>query len=485
VQPPQTRYVTRPDGVSIGYQVAGEGPLDLVVTPGFVSHLDLQWADPAYSAYLERLASFSRLIMYDKPGTGVSDPVTHLPTIEERAADIGHVLEAAGSERAALLGVSEGGPASVLYAATHPARVSALVLIGTFVNSQRAFEGLEEEALSAIGKVLDDWGNGDVLAEVFAPSATTSQRRLYGTFQRAAASPRMARAVIESMGQVDVTGALPALSAPTIVLHRTGDRAIPVKAGRDTAAGIEGARFVELSGEDHVPWYGDVDALLDEVESFLTGARPVRAPTRELATVLFTDIAGSTERAAALGDTAWRALLARHDELAAACVGEYGGRVVKSLGDGMLATFHGPAQAVRCARAICDQVGPLGIEVRAGLHAGEVENIGGDLGGLAVHIGARVSAMAAPGEVLVSSTVKDLVVGSELRFEDRGEHALKGVPGQWRVHAVTDAVDAADRGPALDSSDAHMTLGDRALVAMVRRAPRAMRTAARLSGRRR
>jgi class 3 adenylate cyclase len=481
VQAPQTRYLTRPDGVSIGYQVAGDGPLDLLLTPGFVSHLELQWADPSYAHFLERLASFSRLILFDKPGTGVSDPISHVPSTEERAADMAYVLDAARSVQAALLGVSEGGPASALFAATHPDRVTALLLFGTFGSIDLDITDRPARTV-AIERVLDDWGNGSLLADLFAPSATAAQRRLYGTFQRAAASPRMARALIGAMEHVDVRSALPAITAPTLVLHRSGDRAIPVDAGRATAALIEGARFVELPGDDHAPWFGDADALVDEIEAFLTGARPARTPDRELATVLFTDICGSTERAAALGDAAWRALLEGHDALVAEQVGEHGGRVVKSLGDGMLATFTGPAQAVRCAHAICEAVRPLGIEVRAGVHTGEVERIGDDVGGIAVHIGARVSALARPGEVLLSSTVKDLVVGSELQFEERGEHELKGVPGRWRVLALADE---RRTHPALDGPADHMTLADRAVVAMARRAPRAMRGAARLAQRQR
>ena len=478
MQPPRTRYLTRPDGVSIGYQVVGEGPPDLLLTPGFVSHLELQWTEPGYAHYLERLASFSRLIMFDKPGTGVSDPISHIPSTEERADDMRHVLDAAGSERAVLFGVSEGGPASALFAATFPARVAALILFGTFAAINLAER---PSSTTLLGRVLDDWGNGSLLADLFAPSATPAQRRMYGTFQRAAASPRMARALVGAMERVDVTSALSAITAPTLVLHRSGDRAIPVGAGRATADLIEGARFVELPGDDHAPWFGDVDALVDEIEDFLTGARPARTPTRELATVLFTDMCSSTERAAALGDTAWRALLERHDALAAEHVRDHGGRVVKSLGDGMLATFTGPAQGVRCAHAIGEAVESLGIEVRAGVHTGEVERIGDDVGGLAVHIGARISALAAPREVLVSSTVKDLVVGSELKFAERGEHELKGVPGRWRVLALADE---RRELPALDGPADHMKFTDRAVVAMARRAPRAMRSAARLTQRR-
>lgn len=483
MQPPETRYVERPDGVSIAYQVVGEGPFDLLLAPGFVSHLELQWADPGYSEFLGRLASFSRLILYDKPGTGVSDPIPHVPAVEERSADIGHVLDAVGADQAALMGVSEGGPASVLYAATHPGRIRSLVLVGTFPRHDPDFPGTAE-ALERLGRVVEHWGDGSRLADIFFPSATVAQRRMYGSFQRAAASPRMAKAVLDALYGLDVTEALPLVGVPTLVVHRTGDRAIPVEAGRLLAELIPDARLAELPGEDHAPWFGDMESLVGEIEAFLTGTRRSRAPDRVLATVLFTDICGSTERAAKLGDAAWRELIERHDAIGARQVEAFGGRVVKSLGDGLLATFSGPAQAVRCARSLGEEVRALGIQLRAGVHTGEVEAIGTDVGGLAVHIGARISALAGAGEVLVSSTVRDLVVGSELWFAERGERELKGVPGTWRIFALGSERRTQPRETPLEPAREHMTLGDRAVVALARRAPRAMRAAARLSQRR-
>ena len=484
METPETRYARRPDGVSIAYQVVGDGPIDLLLAPGFISHLELQWTEPSYAAFLRGLASFSRLILYDKPGTGLSDPVPHVPSIEERMADIGHVLDAAGSAEAALLGVSEGGPASVLFAATYPARVRALVLFGTWA-TVRHDDPHTIEAFARIDDVIEHWGDGERLASLFAPGTTRLQRRLYGTFARASASPGMARALVEAIKQCDVTAALGSVTTPTLILQRRGDRAVTPTAAADMAEAIDGARLTVLDGDDHVPWVGDYEAVIAEVESFLTGARRLREPDRVLASVLFTDIVGSTERAADLGDAAWRALLEQYETVVQDRVGEFGGRVVKSLGDGTLATFDGPARAVRCARSLCDEVEQLGIGLRAGVHTGELERLGDDIGGMAVHIGARVGALAGAGEVLVSSTVKDLVIGSELYFEDRGEHDLKGVPGRWRVYALGDERREVRRHAPLGAAEDHMKLADRVAVQMAARAPGAARRIGRLAARRR
>lgn len=475
MQPPETHYAQRPDGVTIAYQVVGDGPIDLIMSPGFVSHLDLFWSDPGYGRLVQRLSSVGRLILYDKPGTGISDPIPHLPAVEERVADIRLLLERVGAEQAVLVGVSEGGPAAVLFAATYPERTRALVLFGSY---SRFPPELSQEARRVMDDVLAHWGDGERLAEVFIPSATALQRRFLGTFARAAASPSMARAVLDVVFAIDVTATLPLVQAPTLVLHRREDRAIPVESGRALAEAIPAARFVELRGEDHVPWAGDVDALVDEIASFLTGARTTAEPDRALATVLFTDIVGSTEAAARMGDRGWRDVLARHDALCQEHVNGYGGRVVKSLGDGMLAVFSGPARAVRCAEALASDVEQLGIGLRAGIHTGEVELIGEDIGGMAVHLGARVSAKAKAGEVLVSSTVRDLVVGSDLRFTPVGEHELKGIPGSWRLFRL----DVNGEPPqSLAPADDHMKLRDRAAVRLAKRAPRAMRFAGRLA----
>jgi class 3 adenylate cyclase/pimeloyl-ACP methyl ester carboxylesterase len=487
VQPPQTQYVER-DGISIAYQVVGDGPVDLLVSLGFVSHLDLQWTDPGTSRFLTRLASFARLIIYDKPGTGLSDPIAQLPTLEERAADIEAVLDGAGSERAVLFGISEGGPTSVLLAAMRPQRITSLILYGSFPCSPwaapEAFSAEELERVELIRnqarEMLEHWGDGGRLMEFFAPSVTLteSQKRAFGMYARAAASPRMVQALVEVVEQIDIRDVLPSVRVPTLVLHVDGDRVIPVEGGQQLADGIPGARFVDFLGIDHAYWL--VDGLVDEVERFVTGTVNYVEPNRVLASVLFTDIVSSTTRAAELGDRAWRDLLERHDVLVDRIVAEHGGRVVKHIGDGSLSAFDGPAMAMHCAEALRDGAAELGIELRGGIHTGECEAIGEDLGGLAVHIGARVGAFAGPGEIVVSSTVKDLVVGSDMQFSDRGEHELKGVPGTWRLYALGE-----ERTPQieLDGAARYMRRSDRVAVTLARRMPRAMRLAGQLASR--
>ena len=467
--------------------------MDLVFSPGFISHLDLQWTDPNYVRFLSRLASFARLIIYDKPGTGLSDPIPHLPTLEERTANIEAVLDAAGSERAVLLGLSEGGPAAILLAATRPERVTSLILCGTFArmpvlvgegdDADYSLEARQhaQDSFTKITAALENWGDGGSL-DVFAPSITSDlYKRFYATFARAAASPRMARALIEAAIAIDVTDVLGAVRVPTLVLHVEGDKAVSVEAGRLLAARIPDARMVEYPGIDHAFWVSDPDLMSDDIEQFVTGSVSHAEPDRVLATVLFTDIVGSTEVAARMGDTAWRQVLERHDALISERVEAYGGRVVKNIGDGALASFDGPARAVRCGEELCSAAPDFGIQIRAGVHTGECEAIGDDLGGLAVHIGARVGALAGPGEVLVSGTVKDLVVGSGMQFADHGEHELKGVPGSWRVYRLGDDGRAAPGEEPLDSPADHMRRGDRMTVAMARRAPRMMRFGARMA----
>ena len=478
---PKTRYVTNGD-VSIAYQVSGDGPLDLVLVPGFISHLELDWTNPAIVEYLEALMSFSRLIRFDKRGTGMSDPVPGVPTLEDRMEDVRAVMDAAGSERAALFGLSEGGPMAALFAATYPERTSALILYGSFACGGATPEegGITDANYPQILDMLDEWGDGKIL-DIFAPSvvADDATRRLVGTYERMAASPGMARALIQAARELDVRPVLPSIQVPTLVLHRKDEMVSPVEAARYMAAQIPGARLVELPGNDHVPWTGDRQALVHEVEEFLTGARHVHEADRVLTTVLFTDIVGSTEQAANLGDSRWRELLERHDGVAREEVERFRGRVVKSLGDGMLACFDGPARAIRCAEAIRDRVvEELQVQIRAGVHTGECEAMGADLGGMAVHIGSRVASHAGPGEVLVSSTVKDLVVGSGLAFAEAGEHELKGVPGAWRLYRVARAR-AADA--PLAPASAHMTRADRVVGRIARRAPGAMRALTRIT----
>jgi len=442
--PPQTRYAKSGE-VNIAYQVVGDGPFDLVFVPGFIPHLDLQWADPRIARFLEKLASFSRLIMFDKRGTGLSDPVAGPAPLEDRMDDVRAVMDAAGSERAALFGLSEGGAMSILFAATYPERTRALLLCGTFPNGTADPDdnpGGQRwvDVVQSVRAATDHWGEGRTLAHM-APSADSELDRIgRGIFERSAASPQMARTLIDMVLETDVRDLLPTLRVPTLVLHRA-EEFVPVECARYTAERIPGARLVVLPGMDHIPFYGDADGYAEEIEEFLTGARQAPVSDRILTTVMFTDIVGSTERAAALGDARWRELVGRHDELMRAELERQRGREVKTMGDGVLATFDGPARGIRCARAIADQVRSLDIELRAGLHTGECELIGDDIGGMAVNIGARIGALADADEVIVSSTVKDLVVGSGISFSDRGARALKGVPGEWRLFAV-DQVEA-------------------------------------------
>lgn len=437
---PETRYVKSGD-VHIAYQVVGDGPIDLVFVPGFVSHLEFQWELPSGARLFERLASFSRLIRFDKRGTGLSDRVLEAPTLEQRMDDVRMVMDAVGSERAAVFGNSEGGPMSALFAATYPQRTSALILYGTFARIAWADDlpwgrtVAEHEA--RVASFARTWGTG-AMVESFAPSVAddVAIRQWWGNFERLSASPGAMLAVAKMNYEIDARHVLPLIQTPTLIMHRRDDRAVKVEHGRYLAKHIPNARYVELPGSDHVPWAGDVDAIANEVQEFLTGARGAAEPDRILATLVFTDIVGATMRAASLGDSRWRGLLAQHHAAIRRELVRFRGREIDTAGDGFLATFDGPARAVRCAAAIKDAVATLGLEVRAGLHTGEVELMGEKVGGIAVHIGARVAAQAQPGEILVSHTVRDLVAGSGLRFADRGVRALNGVPGEWRLFAL-------------------------------------------------
>ena len=439
---PETRYAKSGD-VNIAYQVVGDGPFDLIHVPMFVSNLELQWEDPAEHTYYERLASFCRLIMFDKRGTGLSDRVA-VATLEERMDDLRAVMDAAGSQRAAVFGSSEGGALSILFTATYPERVSALVLYGAYPRMAWAPDypdGIPEEIQAlTVQNFEENWGRGQeggIPVWALAPDRVDDPawRKAHGRWERLSASPGAAVAAYQMIFQIDVRHLLSAIRVPTLVVYRTADLA-HAAGSRYLGAHIPGAKVVELPGNTYWPYLGDQGAIVDEIEEFLTGVRPVHAPDRALATVLFTDIVSSTERAAALGDDAWTRTLDRHDALVAHEVERHRGREINTTGDGILATFDGPARAVRCAQAICEEVQSLGIEVRAGLHTGEIELRGADIGGIADHIGQRVSALAGPGEVLVSSTVKELVAGSGITFTDRGSHVLKGVPDEWRVFTV-------------------------------------------------
>jgi class 3 adenylate cyclase len=436
---PETRYARAGD-VHIAYQVVGEGP-DLVYIPPQLQQVEHLWAEPRVAAFFERIARFSRLILFDRRGTGLSDPIASATTLEDQMEDVSAVLDAVGSQEAALFAQSEGAAMAMLYAATHPERTRALVLYAGMARMTGApgyeWPGTPAEREQRIAEIFAAWGQGSRLDRL-APSAAgdVALQRWFARLERLSASPGSLRLLFDIAGATDVRDVLPSIAAPTLVLHRRGDQVIDVRHSRYLAEHIPGARYVELEGRDNLLVVGDSERILAEVERFLTGAHTPPEVDRVLATVMFTDIVGSTETAARIGDRAWRALLARHDELSRGQLARFRGRAVKSLGDGFLATFDGPARAIRCALELREAVRELGVELRAGLHTGECEAIGDDVGGLAVHIGARVGALAAPREVLVSNTVKDLVVGSGIGFADRGEHALKGVPGTWRLWAA-------------------------------------------------
>ena len=441
---PETRYAKSGD-VHIAYQVTGGGPLDLVLVPGFVSNVEAVWNAPARARFLQRLASFSRLILFDKRGTGMSDRTSQIFTLEQRMEDVHAVLDAAGSRRAALWGFSEGGPMSLLFAATYPQRTHAVVLYGSYAKRSVAPDypfGWEPARWDAFLANLErSWGTPEgVDLKLWAPSIAGDRQLAAGAaaYFRASASPGAALAVMKMNREIDVRDVLPSVRVPTLILHRTGERVSEIGHARYMASRIPGAKLVELGGEDHLPWVGDAESVLQETELFLTGARHSAEHERVLATVQFIDIVESTERAAVLGDRRWRELLEGFQSLVRGQLAQFRGREIDTAGDGFLAAFDGPARAIRCAAEIRVHARALAVEIRAGVHTGECEVIGDKLGGIAVHIGARVAGKAAPGEICVSQTVKDLVAGSGIAFAERGAHALKGVPGEWRLYAFAD-----------------------------------------------
>jgi class 3 adenylate cyclase len=435
-----TRYAKSGD-LHIAYQVAGEGPVDIVYVPTWIGQIEVLGEEPTIAAFDERLQGFSRLIAFDRRGSGLSDPWQGVPTLEDQIDDVLAVMDAAGAERAAILGTLEGGPLAMTFAATHPERTTELILYASFARTRWApdydWPPKDDARAARTEAAVAQWGQGGVASGI-APSRAGDPDFLQwaGKMERYAASPGTIRKIFEFVGETDIRHVLPTIRVPTLVMHRREDSFIDVRHGRYLAEHIPGARYVELEGSDSLFSVGDSDAILGEIGEFLTGVRHQREPDRVLATVMFTDIVGSTERAAQLGDSSWRSLLERHDELVKREVERHRGRYVKSTGDGVLATFDGPARAIRAASSIGEAVRRLGVEIRSGLHAGEVEVIGDDVGGLAVHIGARVMGRAGPGEVLVSSTVKDLVVGSGIDFEHRGAHELRGIPGEWSLFSV-------------------------------------------------
>ena len=430
---PVTRYAKSGD-VHVAYQIFGSGPIDLVFVPGFVSHIENYWDHPDLARWLLRLASFARVAMFDKRGTGLSDRVSEFPSLDLRMDDARAVMDAAGIERAALLGISEGGPMAALFAATYPQRCQGLVLYGSFARSS---SWLSVEGLETYLRYVDKaWGSGRSLP-MFAPSRQNdlALQQCWGRFERLGASPAAAIAVMQMLTQIDVSDILSSVHVPTLVIHCTGDPLINVESGRFLADHIPGARLLELPGHDHLFFIHE--QIGDAMEEFLTGSISAAESDRVLATVLFTDIVGSTARAEQLGDQRWHNLLDAHHTTVRRELARSRGKEVKSLGDGFLATFDGPARAVRCACAIAEAVGPLDIQVRSGLHTGEIEIADNDVQGIAVHIASRVSAFARPGEVLVSRTVKDLVAGSGLRFNERGRHSLKGLQEPMDLYAAS------------------------------------------------
>jgi class 3 adenylate cyclase len=447
--PPETRYA-RSGEIGIAYQVFGEGETDLLLAFPFLSHLDLMWESPALSHFLRRLGSFARVLVFDRRGVGLSDPVPRPATLEERMDDVRAVMDAAGSERAALLGMSEGATMCMLFAATYPERTSALVLWGAMARSTAApdypWAPEKEAVLEAQAELVAPlWGQGATI-EIFSPSmaADPRAREFQARIERQAASPMRVGQLVEMFLDTDVRGTLPLIQAPTLVLHRRHDRAVNYRAARWLAEQIEGSRYAELEGEDHFPWVGDSNAALEAIEEFLTGVRPGPAPERVLATVLFTDIVDSTQLAGEIGDRRWRDLLEEHQGLVRDRLRRFGGREVKTTGDGFLAVFDGPTRGAECARAIADDMPSLGIEVRAGLHTGEVELMGADIGGIAVHVAARIASLAGARTVLASRTVRDLAAGSGVQFDPAGRHALKGVDDEWDVYSVASPPPSAD-----------------------------------------
>ena len=435
---PEPRYAPSGD-IRIAYQVVGDGPVDLVYTSGIWSNLDVMWEWPTWAKYLQGLASFSRLILFDMRGIGLSDRGPLSPTLELQMDDVGAVMDAAGSEQAVLFGGARGAAMTLLFAASHPERVRALVLYAPTARTIRApdwpYGRTAEEQEQFYQRFINEMGTAANL-DLQGPNHDTNFRRWWARFERLGASPWAWRELAGILSELDVRSVLPHIQAPTLIVHRRGDRVVDVEQGRAVAARIRDARIVELDGDDHIPFLGDSDSIVGEIEEFVTGARQAPKRDRVLATVLFTDIVGSTDRAAQIGDHRWRELLEEHHRAVREELAHYRGHEIDMTGDGFLATFDGPARAIRCAEAIRDSVRGLGIEIHAGLHTGEVEPMEGTITGFAVHIGARVSSLAGPSEVLVSRTVVDLVAGSGIEFLDRGEHELKGVPGAWQLFAV-------------------------------------------------
>ena len=450
---PHTRYARNKEGQYIAYQVIGDGPIDLVFIPDWVTNLEIMWEEPTLARFLDRLAAFSRVICFDKRGTGLSDPVPlgAVPTWEEWMYDVGAVMDGAGSQRAAIVGHGDGGQMALLFAATNPNRTARLVLLDAYARRARAEDypcGIPPDAAERyIGFIIGSWGTGQS-ALYAAPSQAGNPAFIEwrGRYERLSMSPGQFRAVYPLTYQLDFRSVLPAIRVPTLVLHRKDNGYIRADNGRYLAEHIDGASYLEVPGADHIFHAGHTEALLSPVEEFLTGKQAVPEDNRVLATILFTDIVTATEHAQRLGDRAWKDLLERHHEAVRAELARFRGQEVDTAGDGFFATFEGPARAVRCAFAIRDAIQSLGLDVRAGIHTGECEKVGGKVGGIAVHTGARVMGQATAGQIVVSRTVRDLVAGAGLEFESLGTRVLKGVSGEWELFLATESGNA-DVGP--------------------------------------
>ncbi|NLS69159.1 adenylate/guanylate cyclase domain-containing protein [Bradyrhizobium brasilense] len=438
---PETQYAQSGD-FNIAYQVMGDGPTDIILVPGIISHIDFQHELPGYTRFLRRLAKFSRVVTFDKRGQGLSDRLADVPSLEERIDDVRTIMDAINSKRAALVGFSEGASMSVLFATTYPERVSHLVLFGGLARISDLLPPnlTPSEVQERLAYVVKSWGNGDFLKRVFASDAGNPEiLARIAKFEKLGSSPGALKSYILSNRRIDINPILPVVRTPTLVLHRTTDAQVPVTLGRQLAAGIPGAKYIEYPSGDHAFWTGDIECVTGDIEEFITGQRASEGIDLEriLATVLFTDIVGSTNLALQLGDHRWRDLLDNHDDLSGRIVSKHRGTLVKSTGDGVLATFDGPGRAVRCALALSEESKSIGLPVRAGLHCGEVEIRGNDIGGIAVHAAARVMSQSGSNEVFVSRVVTDLVAGTDLKFSERGSYELKGLPGKWDLFAAS------------------------------------------------